>query len=172
MPIVNAKEALPANGKYLNFLLSDEHYSLPLTKVREIIRICPITPVPRMPSHWRGVINLRGKIVPVMNLRRRLLLPPSSDLERACIVVIQASTESWLIGLLVDVVLEVASIDVEAIEPVPDFGSDLDGRFILGLAKVKDSVITVLDIDTLLSDDGAEDMVSSLEPIGAEPGGP
>jgi purine-binding chemotaxis protein CheW len=74
--------------------------------------------------------------------------------------------------LLVDVVLEVASIDVEAIEPVPDFGSDLDGRFILGLAKVKDSVITVLDIDTLLSDDRAEDMVSSVEPIGAEPGGP
>jgi purine-binding chemotaxis protein CheW len=172
MQIVNAKDALPANGKYLNFLLGQEHYSLPLTKVREIIRITPITPVPRMPSHWLGVINLRGKIVPVMNLRKRLLLPPTSDLERACIVVIQASNESWLIGLLVDVVLEVASIDAEAIETAPDFGSDLDGRFILGLAKGKDSVITVLDIHALLPGDGDQDIVSSLASLGAEPGGP
>ncbi len=172
MQTVNAKEILPANGKYLNFLLGQEHYSLPLTKVREIIRICPITPVPRMPAHWLGVINLRGKIVPVMDLRQRLQLPPASELERACIVVIQASSESGLIGLLVEVVLEVASIAADAVEPAPDFGSDLDGRFILGLAKGKESVITVLDIDALLSGDGADALVSSLSPIGAEPGGP
>jgi purine-binding chemotaxis protein CheW len=172
MQIVNAKDALPANSKYLSFLLGEEHYSLPITEVREIIRICPITPVPRMPSYWLGVINLRGKIVPVMNLRQRLLLPPASDFERACIVVIQASSESWLIGLLVDVVLEVASIDAEAIEPAPEFSSDLDGRYILGLAKVKDLVITVLDINALLPGYGTDDMVNNLPPIGAEPGGP
>lgn len=168
----NPKESLPAHGKYLNFLLGDEHYSLPLTKVREIIRILPITAVPCMPAHVLGVINLRGKIVPVMDLRQRLLLKPAPELERACIIVIQASSESSLIGLLVDVVEEVASINPEAIEPAPGFGSELDLRFILGLAKSDHSVITVLDIDALLAADPAELLLSDLAAISAEPSGP
>ena len=172
MSPVNPIESLPANGKYLNFLLGDEHYSLPITKVREIIRLSPITPVPRMPSHLLGVINLRGKIVPVMDLRKRLLLPPAQQLERACIIVIQASGDSASIGLLVDLVEDVASIGVEAIEPPPDFGADLDDRFILGLAKAKDSVITILDIDALLAEDQAFGVGIGSVPISAEPGGP
>jgi len=169
---LHTKESLPAHGKYLNFLLGEEHYSLPLTKVREIIRILPITPVPRMPAHLLGVINLRGKIVPVMDLHRRLLLKPAPELERACIIVIQASSESSLIGLLVDVVEEVASISAEAIEPAPDFGSELDLRFILGLAKTEHSVITVLDIDALLAPDSAELLVTDMATISAEPSAP
>jgi purine-binding chemotaxis protein CheW len=168
---VNPKNSLPANEKYLNFLLGDEHYSLPLTKVREIIRICPITAVPRMPSHLLGVINLRGKIVPVMDLRQRLLLPPALDHERACIIVIQATGESSLIGLVVDVVEEVASISAEAIEPAPDFGADFDMRFILGLAKGRDSVITLLDIDALLAADGPEISATDMVLVAADPNG-
>ena len=172
MQTVNPKETLPLNGKYLNFLLGEEHYSLPLTKVREIIRICPITPVPRMPAHLLGVINLRGKIVPVMDLRQRLLLPPATELERACIIVIQSSADSCVVGVLVDVVEAVASISAQAIEPPPDFGADLNMRFILGLAKVKDSVITVLDIDALVAADAPDELSSVLAPTSAEPNGP
>jgi purine-binding chemotaxis protein CheW len=148
---------VPAAGKFLNFQLGEERYSLPVIAVREIIRVCPITHVPRMPAHHLGVINLRGKIVPVMDLRRRLHLHQANSLERACIIVVHHQTEQnpdQLVGLQVDVVEEVAFISQDAMEPAPDFCDVIDGKFILAMAKSKESVITILNIEELLENSG------------------
>ena len=154
-PLVSSD--LPVAGKFLHLQLGQERYSLPVTAVREIIRVCPITHVPRMPAHHLGVINLRGKIVPVMDLRRRLHLPPANNLERACIIVVHNQTEQnpdQLVGLQVDVVEEVAFISQDAIEPAPDFCDVIDGKFIMAMAKSKESVITILSIKELLENSG------------------
>ena len=155
-----ATTPLPESGKFLHFQLGQERYSLPVKEVREIIRLCPVTPVPRMPAYHRGVINLRGKIVPVMDLRLRLGLPPAANLERACIIVVQrqlANSPDQLIGLQVDVVEEVAFIDQECIEPAPDFCGTIDSRFILAMAKNKEAVVTILCVEELVDHDGSTD---------------
>jgi purine-binding chemotaxis protein CheW len=140
-------------GKFLHFLLGQERYSLPVVAVREIIRVCPITPVPRMPPYHLGVINLRGKIVPVMDLRRRLHLEPAESLDRACIIVVlkkSSDNQDQLIGIQVDVVDEVSYISQDSIEPPPDFCDVIDGKFIMAMAKNKDHVITILNVKELL----------------------
>jgi purine-binding chemotaxis protein CheW len=165
-----ATESLPDAGKYLTFVLDKERYSVPLLKVREIMRLCPITPVPRMPTHILGVINLRGKIVPVIDLRERFGLPKAVDLERACVVVVQfATTEGnpQLMGMIVDIVEEVSVFTVQDLELPPDFGGDIDTRFITGMAKSKGTVKTLLDLDRLLNFVGPLDLqalVSSSAP--------
>ena len=156
-----ATEHLPEAGKYLTFVLDQERYSVPVLKVREIMRLCPITPVPRMPSYILGVINLRGKIVPVIDLRERFGLPKAVDLERACVVVVQfATTEGnpQLMGMIVDIVEEVSVFTLEDLELPPDFGGDIDTRFITGMAKSKGSVKTLLDLDRLLNFVGPLDL--------------
>jgi purine-binding chemotaxis protein CheW len=165
-----ATEHLPEAGKYLNFVLDQERYSVPVLKVREIMRLCPITPVPRMPSYILGVINLRGKIVPVIDLRERFGLPKAVDLERACVVVVQfVTTEGnpqWM-GMIVDIVEEVSVFTLQDLELPPDFGGDIDTRFITGMAKSKGSVKTLLDLDRLLNFVGPLDLqalVSSSDP--------
>lgn len=165
-----ATENMPDAGKYLTFVLDKERYSVPLLKVREIMRLCPITPVPRMPTHILGVINLRGKIVPVIDLRERFGLPKSVDLERACVVVVQfATTEGnlQLMGMIVDIVEEVSVFTLQDLELPPDFGGDIDTRFITGMAKSKGTVKTLLDLDRLLNFVGPldlQDLVSSSAP--------
>jgi purine-binding chemotaxis protein CheW len=156
-----ANEHLPDPGKYLTFVLDQERYSVPVLKVREIMRLCPITPVPRMPSYILGVINLRGKIVPVIDLRERFALPKAVDLERACVVVVNfATTEGnpQLMGMIVDIVEEVSVFTREDLELPPDFGGDIDTRFITGMAKSKGSVKTLLDLDRLLNFVGPLDL--------------
>ena len=156
-----ATEHLPDPGKYLTFVLNQERYSVPVLKVREIMRLCPITPVPRMPSYILGVINLRGKIVPVIDLRERFGLPKAVDLERACVVVVNfATTEGnpQLMGMIVDIVEEVSVFTREDLELPPDFGGDIDTRFITGMAKSKGSVKTLLDLDRLLNFVGPLDL--------------
>lgn len=156
---------LPQSGKFLNFQLDQERYSLSVKEVREIIRLCPVTPVPRMPAYHRGVINLRGKIVPVMDLRLRLGLPPAENLERACIIVVQrqlSNSPEQLIGLQVDVVEEVAFISQECIEQAPDFCGTVDSRFILAMAKNKDAVITILSVEELVEHDGSTSASKAL----------
>ena len=165
-----ATEHLPEADKYLTFVLDQERYSVPVLKVREIMRLCPITPVPRMPSYILGVINLRGKIVPVIDLRERFGLPKAVDLERACVVVVQfVTTEGntqWM-GMIVDIVEEVSVFTLQDLELPPDFGGDIDTRFITGMAKSKGSVKTLLDLDRLLNFVGPLDLqalVSSSDP--------
>lgn len=158
---------LPEAGKFLNFQLGQERYSLAVAEVREIIRLCPITPVPRMPEHFLGVINLRGKIVPVIDLRQRLHLPGSEAKERACIIVVHhhaAASPDQLVGLQVDLVDEVVFIEQSAIEPVPDFCDTVDGKFIQAMAKYKDSVLAILSVAELLKDAGNLQTNTALAP--------
>ncbi len=143
-------------GKYLTFALGGESYGVGILQVREIIRPTAITPVPQMPPHIQGVINLRGKIIPVLDLRARfgLAAPPAND--RSCIVVVQVKTNASagaLTGLLVDAVDEVVSLSEKDIEATPDFGRRLDTRHLLGVAKVGSKVKILLDLDQILAEE-------------------
>ena len=141
-------------GKYLTFTLGRESYGIGVLKVREIIRIMDVTSVPQMPPYIRGVVNLRGKVVPVVDLRIKFELANAGMTERTCIVVAQlrtASGGSALIGFIVDGVEEVVNIATEDLEPTPDFGAALDTQYILGMAKIKGRVKTLLDMDRLIS---------------------
>jgi purine-binding chemotaxis protein CheW len=152
---------LPVSGKYLTFTLAQERYSVPVLKVREIMRLCPVTQVPRMPPYIKGVINLRGKIVPVIDLRERFGLTPAVDVDRICIIVVQFEAPDGarpLMGMIVDVVEEVSFFADEDLELPPDFGGAIDTRFITGMAKDKDKVKTLLDIDKLLNHAGQLDL--------------
>lgn len=164
-------ENLPEPGKYLTFILAHERYSVPVLKVREIMRLCPVTPVPRMPAYIKGVINLRGKIVPVIDLRERFGLMLPHDSERVCIIVMQFDTVegmAQLMGMIVDVVEEVSQFNTEDLEQPPDFGGAIDTRFIVGMAKSKGTVKTLLDIDRLLNHAGQIDIHSLITPSGAD----
>ncbi len=143
-------------GKYLTFTLSDEAYGVPVLKVREIITMLPITSVPQMPPHVKGVINLRGKVIPVIDLRTKLGLINFAASENNCIVVVQLPArggELRNIGLIVDAVEEVTNVAAEDIEPPPDFGGSVGVEYLLGMAKVKGVVKSLLDIDRVIADD-------------------
>lgn len=142
-------------GKYLTFRLGDEEYGLEILKVQEIIQLQSITRIPRTPNCVRGVINLRGKVIPVVDLRAKFGLGAAEDTERTCIIVVQIrSGESLLvIGILIDEVREVLDIRSESIEEAPDFGSSVDTEFILGMGKVNGAVKILLDIDKVLTSD-------------------
>jgi purine-binding chemotaxis protein CheW len=141
-------------GKYLTFVLERESYGIPVLKIRDIIRMQNITLVPQMPDYIRGVINLRGKIIPVVDLRAKFGLAETEATERTCIVVVQVAFRSGThlsMGLVVDAVEEVVNIGASDIEATPDFGAKLDTEYILGMAKIKGSVKTLLDIDRVVS---------------------
>jgi purine-binding chemotaxis protein CheW len=162
--------AVAQPGKYLVVTLGAEYYGFPVLSVREIIRLSPVTPVAGMPAHVLGVINLRGKIIPLVDLRTRFGLPAAvDDPDRRCIVVAQVTTGTGphrLYGVLVDGVEEVASYAAADIEPTPDFGGAIDARFITGMAKAGPLVRTLLDIDRLAA---AETMPSPpLAPVPQE----
>jgi len=141
-------------GKYLTFRLASEEYGLEILKVQEIIGMMSITKVPKMPTFIRGIINLRGKLIPVINMREKFALPTMADTEKTCIIVVQiAEKDSAItIGILVDEVSEVLDIVQSNIEPPPSFGSNVDTNFILGIGKVGDKVEILLDIDKILTD--------------------
>jgi purine-binding chemotaxis protein CheW len=143
-------------GKYLTFTLGAESYGIPVLKVREIIRLCPVTAVANMPAHVKGVINLRGKVIPLVDLRVRFGLPVGSDDDRNCIVVTQIASGTSgprLYGIVVDGVEEVANFTAEAIEPTPDFGGAIDAHFITGMAKAGTAVKTLIDLDKIATED-------------------
>ncbi|MFT3781288.1 MAG: chemotaxis protein CheW [Nibricoccus sp.] len=142
-------------GKYLTVCLGGESYALAVLKVREIIRMQKITPVPQvdMPPFVKGVINLRGRVVPVVDLRLKFGLP-GDIADRTCIVVVQvrsATTQFLQIGLIVDRVEEVLTINDSDIEPTPDFGTQIETKYLLGMAKVKGEVKTLLDLDRVIA---------------------
>ncbi len=155
IPTTTVAKPAATVGRYLTFVLGGEAYGIQVLKVREIIRQVDITPVPLMPSHVLGVSNLRGKIIPIMDLRIKLGLPLQPDDERACVVVVQvkgAQAQMLQIGIKVDAVEEVVNLSSADIEDAPNFGASLDTRYICGMAKVKGVVKTLLDIDLLLAD--------------------
>ncbi|HEX7019660.1 MAG TPA: chemotaxis protein CheW [Gemmatimonadaceae bacterium] len=136
-------------GKFLTFFLAGEEYGLEILKVHEIIGMLPITRVPRTPEYVRGVINLRGKVIPIMDLRRKFGMDHGGA--ESCIIVVQL--RGIQIGIVVDAVSEVASIAAADIEPSPTFGADVSTDFLLGLAKSNDRVRLLLDIERALSSD-------------------
>ena len=155
------------SGKYLTFSLHNESYGIEVLKVREIIRITNITMVPQMPAHVRGVINLRGKIIPVMDLRLRFGLSQADSTDQTCIIVVQVKMyegKTSQMGLVVDAVEEVANIAAADIEETPDFGSTVMADYLLGMAKVKGMVKTLLDIDRVLAADAASAITHLSKP--------
>lgn len=148
-------------GKYLTFTLAHEDYGIGILKVKEIIGMLPVTKVPRCPDFIKGVINLRGKVIPVIDLRMRFDVEASAYTERTCIVVVETEAESrrLMIGLVVDSVSEVLSIKSEDIEETPRFGSRVALDYILGMAKISGKVKILLDIDKVLGKGDLETVV-------------
>lgn len=142
-------------GKYLTFALGEEEYGLPVLKVREIIKMMDVTSVPQVPPHIRGVINLRGKVIPVIDLRLKFGLSGLDATDQTCIIVVQVDLEGRrvMLGMIVDRVSEVLNISNEEIEGPPDFGERLDTQFMQGMAKVKGKVKILLDLDAVLATD-------------------
>jgi purine-binding chemotaxis protein CheW len=139
-------------GKYLTFTLADEDYGLEILKVREIIGMMDITAIPQTPAYVKGVINLRGKVIPVIDLRLKFGLSPMEYGERTCIIVVEVKTQDAMqMGVVVDTVSEVMNINGGDIEPAPSFGTRVDTKYILGIAKARGTIKILLDIDQVLS---------------------
>jgi purine-binding chemotaxis protein CheW len=141
-------------GKFLTFRLGEESYGVAVLKIREIIRMQKITLVPQMPPYVKGVINLRGKVIPVIDMRLKFNVGSDAVTERTCIVVVQLDNRetsvTTSVGLIVDAVEEVMTISEEEVEETPDLGGQFDGQYILGIAKIKGEVKTLLDINEVI----------------------
>jgi purine-binding chemotaxis protein CheW len=150
-------------GKYLTFTLAEEEYGIGILKVREIIGMMPITSVPQTPSFVKGVINLRGKVIPVVDLRLKFGMAELDYTERTSIIVVEVRGMSGdiPIGIVVDSVSEVVNIKGEDIEDTPTFGTRLDTDYILGMAKIEGGVKILLDIDRVLS----SEEISALDAV-------
>lgn len=140
-------------GKYLTFSLAGEQYGIGILKVREIIGMMPITPVPLAPGFLKGVINLRGKVIPVVDLRRKFGMPEADVTERTCIIVVEVKGSSHRIpmGIVVDAVSEVLNIRASDIEQTPNLGSNIKTDYILGIGKMDGGIKILLDIDRVLN---------------------
>lgn len=139
-------------GKYLTFVLGREEYGLAILKVREIIGVMEIATVPRTPKYVRGVINLRGQVIPVVDLRTKFDMEVVEQTENSCIIVVETVQEgrNLSMGILVDKVSEVLNIAEESVEDPPSFGSGVKTDFIVGMGKIGQSVKILLDIDRVL----------------------
>ena len=146
-------------GKYLTFCLDEEEYGIAILKVKEIIGMMAVTPVPQTPDFVKGVVNLRGKVIPVVDLRLRFGMSTIDYDDRTCIIVVEIGRngEDMIIGIVVDSVSEVLNIKGEEIEDTPTFGTTLNTDYILGMAKMDGKVKILLDIDEVL---GADDLAA------------
>ncbi|MDX2110227.1 MAG: chemotaxis protein CheW [Verrucomicrobiota bacterium] len=145
-------------GKYLAFTLGHESFALPVLQVREIIRFSSITPVPQMPSYFRGVINLRGKVIPIIDLRIKLGFDTATLAEGTCIFVVDARLPDdriTRVGLVVDAVEEVLNLNAADIDSPPNIGEMGSVDYILGLAKLKGTVKFLVDIDRIVTGDSS-----------------
>ena len=140
-------------GKYLTFTLDEEEYGIGILKVKEIIGMMDITSVPRTPEFLKGVINLRGKVIPIIDLRLKFGMGEIPYNDRTCIIVVEidSNDSTILIGIVVDAVSEVLNIKASEIEETPAFGTQLNTDYILGMAKTEGGVKILLNIDKVLS---------------------
>ncbi|HET9957633.1 MAG TPA: chemotaxis protein CheW [Polyangiaceae bacterium] len=140
-------------GKYMTFRLATEDYGFEILKVRELIGLMEITRVPRSPSYIRGVINLRGKVIPVVDLRVKFEMESVEPTSQTVIIVVQLGPQhgGLTMGVMVDEVLEVRAIESKDVEPPPTFQSQTATDFILGVGKAENRVVFLLDIDRILS---------------------
>ena len=141
-------------GKYLTFELANEEYGIGILKVKEIIGMMPVTSVPQTPEFLKGVINLRGKVIPVVDLRTKFGMPFREDTDKTCIIVVQIERNGQLatMGIIVDEVSEVLDINADQIDPPPEFGMNIRTDFILGIGKLEQKVVILLDVDKVLSE--------------------
>ncbi len=146
-------------GTFLTFALSNEEYGIEILRVREIIGLMDITTVPQTPDYMKGVINLRGKVIPVIDLRLKFSMQEEIHTQETCVIVVEVNNTS--IGIIVDSVSEVLDIKSGKIEETPSFGQGIDTNFIMGLGKVKEQIIILLDIESVLSSNELE-MVEQL----------
>jgi purine-binding chemotaxis protein CheW len=149
-------------GKYLTFKLVDEEYGLEILKVREIIGLLPVTSLPRSLPFVRGVINLRGKVIPVIDLRKKFELDVTADTDQTCIIVVdvQGKSGNIQVGIIVDSVSEVLDIKGQDIEEPPAFGTNVDTAYILGMAKAKGAVKILHNIEKVLAPSEIEQVAS------------
>ena len=148
------------DNKYLTLRLSEEHYAIPILKIKEIIGMMPVTKVPRLPNHFKGVINLRGKIIPVIDLRLKFGLEEKEYDERTSIIVIELAAKNGLTtsGIVVDTVQEVMDIAPGDIEPPPKHGSEAGNAFLTGMGKIGEKVVMVLDAEKILTSNGEKEL--------------
>lgn len=139
--------------QYLTFKLADEIFALDVAKVREILEVTTITKVPQTPDFMRGVINLRGSVVPVVDMRLKFGMSMTEQTVNTCIIVVEISLDgdSLVLGALADSVQEVVEMEAEKIEPAPHIGTKLNTDFIRGMGKVDDHFVMILDIDKIFS---------------------
>lgn len=150
-------------GKFLTFHLATEEYAVEVMKVREIMGLLHITVVPQTPPEVKGVINLRGKVIPVIDLRVKFGLPQTEFTQRTCIIVVQLQDRAaGQMGIIVDEVSEVVNLASADIQDTPDFGTGVEMPHILGMAKVKDKVKILLDIDRVLTTQELQGLASML----------
>jgi purine-binding chemotaxis protein CheW len=154
--------------------MANEKYGLEILKVREIIGIMDVTPVPTTPAFVRGVINLRGKVIPVVDLRLKFGMEAREDTQRTCIIVVHLAraAQEMIMGIIVDEVSEVLDIDQDQIEPPPSFGADIRTDFILGMGKVNQRVVTMLDINRVLTEGEIALVENTTEKTGHQPDKP
>lgn len=139
--------------QFLTFKLAAETFAVEVGKVREILDLTTVTKVPQTPDYLRGVINLRGRVVPVIDLRVRFGMPRAADTVNTCIIVVEVTVggEGVILGTLADSVQEVFDLESSQVEPVPTIGTKLDTQFMKGMGKHNDSFLIILDIDNLFS---------------------
>ena len=157
--VAEKKDTSAIDGKFLTFILGNEVYGIEILKAREIIGLMDITTVPQTPEYMKGVINLRGKVIPVIDLRLKFGMPEEEHTQETCVIVVEVNNTS--IGIIVDSVSEVSDINGGEIEDAPSFGQGIDTSFIMALGKVKDKIIILLDIEAVLSSEELE-MVGEL----------
>ena len=157
------KALLEKEGKYLTFTLGSEEYGLEILKVREIFGYMEITAIPQTPAYVKGVINLRGQVIPVIDLRAKFGMETAELTEETCIIVTEVNQgeQTFSTGIVVDRVQEVLDIDGENVEETPQFGSSVNTDFILGMGKIGDTVKILLNIDRVLAGDDLEGFASS-----------
>ncbi len=164
-----AGKIIANTAKYMTFKLAKEEYGIEILKVRELIGLLEITRVPRTKSYIRGLINLRGKVIPVVDLRAKFGMPKTESTSQTVIIVVQIAvgSVSLTMGVLVDEVLEVRAIPEADIEPPPTLPQDIDTSFILGVGKVDKHIVFLLDIDRVLTVDERSEVLASTTDNGA-----
>ena len=154
--LTDYRDRAPAHreGKYLTFTLAGEEYGIGIKKVREIIGMMAVTHIPQTPSYIKGVINLRGKVIPIVDLRLKFDMASTAYTDRTCIIVVEikSAEKTIAMGIIVDSVSEVINIKGADIDDTPGFGSKLDTEYILGMAKTAGSVKILLDIDRVFGE--------------------
>ncbi len=148
------KKTIEQEEKYLAFILGSEIYGIEILRVREIIGLMDVTTVPQTPEYMKGVLNLRGKVIPVIDLRLKFSMQEEEHTEETCVIVVEVN--SMHVGVIVDSVSEVVDIGRGDIEETPNFGQGIDTDFIMGLGKVNEKIIILLDIERVLTSEELE----------------